>query len=83
MKIDKSLMSGSTTLLILSLLAGEEMYGYQMIVELARRSNKTFELREGPTAERESITASPGRVGGPWRRKRRPGNTLRSRWTLW
>ena len=44
MKIDKSLMSGSTTLLILSLLAREEMYGYQMIVELARRSNRTFEL---------------------------------------
>ena len=27
MKIDKRLMSGSTSLLILSLLAGEEMYG--------------------------------------------------------
>ena len=36
MKIDKSLMSGSTTLLILSLLVGEEMYGYQMITELAQ-----------------------------------------------
>lgn len=47
MKIDKSLMSGSTTLLILSLLAGEEMYGYQMITELARRSNRVFDLKEG------------------------------------
>ena len=47
MKIDKSLMSGSTMMLILSLLAKEEMYGYQMITELARRSNKTFELKEG------------------------------------
>ena len=47
MKIDKSLMSGSTTLLILSLLDREEMYGYQMITELARRSNRTFEMREG------------------------------------
>ena len=37
MKIDKSLMTGSTTLLVLSLLAKEEMYGYQMITELARR----------------------------------------------
>lgn len=46
-KIDKSLMSGSTTLLILSLLAGEEMYGYQMITELARRSNHAFDLKEG------------------------------------
>ena len=47
MKIDKSLMSGSTTMLILSLLAREEMYGYQMITELARRSDRTFELKEG------------------------------------
>ena len=47
MKIDKSLISGSTTLLILSLLSREEMYGYQMITELARRSDHTFELKEG------------------------------------
>ena len=47
MKIDKSLMTGSTTMLILSLLSREEMYGYQMITELARRSDHTFELKEG------------------------------------
>ena len=51
MKTDKSLMSGSTTLLILSLLSGEEMYGYQMIVELARRSNHVFDLKEGTQRE--------------------------------
>ena len=47
MKIDKSLMTGSTTMLILSLLSREEMYGYQMITELARRSDHSFELKEG------------------------------------
>ena len=47
MKIDKSLMTGSTTMLVLSLLSREEMYGYQMITELSRRSDKTFELKEG------------------------------------
>lgn len=47
MKIDKSLISGSTTLLILSLLSREELYGYQMITELSRRSDHTFELKEG------------------------------------
>ena len=36
-----------TRLLVLSLLAGEDMYGYQMIVELARRSDRTFEMKEG------------------------------------
>ena len=34
-------------LLVLSLLAGEDMYGYQMIVELARRSQQIFEMKEG------------------------------------
>ena len=36
-----------TQLLVLSLLSGEDMYGYQMIVELARRSDHTFEMKEG------------------------------------
>ena len=47
MKVDKSLMSGSTTLLVLSLLSQREMYGYEMITELAERSDRTFELKEG------------------------------------
>ena len=34
MQIDKSLMAGSTTLLVLSLLSDGEKYGYQMIAEL-------------------------------------------------
>ena len=36
-----------TSLLVLSLLSREDMYGYQMIVELARRSDHTFEMKEG------------------------------------
>ena len=36
-----------TDLLVLSLLAVEDMYGYQMILELARRSNHTFDMKEG------------------------------------
>ena len=36
-----------TQLLVLSLLSEEDMYGYQMIVELARRSDHTFEMKEG------------------------------------
>ena len=36
-----------TELLVLSLLVGEDMYGYQMIMELARRSDHTFEMKEG------------------------------------
>ena len=47
MPIDKALMAGSTTLLVLSLLAEGEKYGYQMIAELARRSDNTYQLKEG------------------------------------
>ena len=47
MKIEKSLLSGSTPLLILSLLKTEDMYGYQMVAELAKRSDDTFQLKEG------------------------------------
>lgn len=47
MKFDKGLIAGSSTLLVLSLLEGGDMYGYQMIEELARRSNDTFQMQEG------------------------------------
>lgn len=47
MKIDKSLTTGSTTLLILSLLKSEDMYGYQMIEELEKRSQNVFTLKAG------------------------------------
>ncbi len=47
MKIDKSLMTGSTTMLILKLLEEKDMYGYQMIEELAKKSDDTFSLKAG------------------------------------
>ena len=47
MKFDKGLMAGSSTMLVLSLLEGGDMYGYQMIEELSRRSNDTFQMKEG------------------------------------
>ena len=36
-----------TTLLILKLLESQDMYGYQMIEELSRRSNEMFNLKAG------------------------------------
>ena len=47
MSIDKSLISGSTSMLVMKLLEEQDMYGYQMIEELARRSNDTFQMKEG------------------------------------
>ena len=47
MKFDKGLMAGSSTMLILSLLEGGDMYGYQLIEELSRRSNAVFQMKGG------------------------------------
>ena len=45
--MDKELVKGSTTTMILSLLATEPMYGYQMTKALEERSNQVFTLKEG------------------------------------
>lgn len=47
MAIDKSLMSGSMTMLLLRLLAEKDMYGYEMIDTLRKKSNNVFELKAG------------------------------------
>ena len=76
MKIDKNLMSGSTTMLVLSLLSREEMYGYQMITELARRSDHTFELKEGTlypilhALEADKYVTSQEREAGTGRKRK-------------
>jgi PadR family transcriptional regulator PadR len=64
MNIEKSLMSGSTPMLVLSLLKSGDMYGYEMVEELARRSDDTFQLKEGTlypllhTLEKEKLVMS-------------------------
>ena len=45
--IDKSLISGSTTMLLLKLLSEKDMYGYEMIETLRQRSENVFELKAG------------------------------------
>ena len=47
MEFDKTLTSGSTKLLLMKLLEQQDMYGYQMIEELRRRSDHTFDLNSG------------------------------------
>ncbi|ABX42386.1 PadR family transcriptional regulator [Lachnoclostridium phytofermentans] len=45
--IEKSLLSGSTTMLLLRLLEEKDMYGYEMIDTLRKQSNNVFELKAG------------------------------------
>ena len=47
MSKDKNLLAGSASLLVLSLLAQKDMYGYQMIAELEERMDRTFSMKEG------------------------------------
>ena len=84
-----------TQLLVLSLLAGEDMYGYQMIVELARRSDRTFERKEGTLypvlhgLEREGLVeayqqeAPTGRMRKYYHLTRKGGAALKTEAEAW
>lgn len=64
MAIEKSLLTGSTTTLILKLLEERDMYGYEMIETLAQRSDHTFDFKSGTlypilhTLEKQALVES-------------------------
>lgn len=75
MAIDKSLVSGSTTMLLLRLLSEKDMYGYEMIETLRERSKNVFELKAGTLypllhsmEERKLLTVYEREVGGKVRK---------------
>ena len=84
-----------TQLLVLSLLSGEDMYGYQMIVELERRSDHTFEMKEGTLypvlhglekdgyVEAYQQTAPTGRVRKYYHLTRKGGAMLKAETEAW
>ena len=47
MPMEKKPLSGNTTMLILKLLEAKDMYGYQIIEELAQKSGELFRLKTG------------------------------------
>lgn len=47
MEIDRELLKGSISLVLLTLLSRGEMYGYELLQEASRRSANAFELKEG------------------------------------
>lgn len=75
MKFEKSLLSGSTPMLVLSLLRDGDKYGYEMVTELARRSDDTFLLKEGTlypllhALEKEKLVRSYVKEAGGRQRK--------------
>lgn len=46
-KLNKGLMTGSTALMIMHLLSEKDMYGYEIVKELEKRSENVFSLKEG------------------------------------
>lgn len=75
MAIDRSLISGSTSMLLLRLLEDKDMYGYEMIEELEKRSNNIFRLKAGTLypllhalEEKDLLTSYEEPVGGKLRK---------------
>lgn len=75
MEISKELLSGSTPTLVLSVIQNEDMYGYKIIKELEKRSEKAFCLKEGTlypilhALEKEKLTESYWEVAEGRKRK--------------
>ncbi len=76
MQLQRQMRKGSTPVLILSLLAEQPMYGYQIAQELERRSEGYFTMKEGllypalHQMERDGLLSSEWRtVAGARRRK--------------
>ena len=84
-----------TALLVLSLLKGQDLYGYQMITELERRSDHTFQMKEGTLypvlhgLEREGLVeayqqeAPTGRVRKYYHLTRRGAAVLKEEAQVW
>lgn len=47
MAFDQNLMKGMVSILVLKVLSEDDMYGYEMIKTLERRSEEAFQINEG------------------------------------
>ena len=62
----KELLKGNTETLLLSLLSGEEMYGYQIVKEMGKRSSGYFRFKEGTLYPALHRLEASGLVDGQW-----------------
>ncbi len=62
----KELLKGNTETLLLSLLANEVMYGYQIVKEIEKRSSGYFQFKEGTLYPALHRLAENGLVEGRW-----------------
>ncbi|MDO7786575.1 PadR family transcriptional regulator [Desulforamulus aquiferis] len=66
MKVNKELLKGSTTILILKLLERKTMYGYEMIKEIENVSGGVFAFKEGTLYPILHALESDGMVEAYW-----------------
>ena len=63
----RELLKGSTETLLLSLLSGEPMYGYQLVKEIEQRSSGYFHFKEGTLYPALHRLERDGLIAGAWR----------------
>ncbi len=66
MSVDRELMKGSTSILILSLLSREDMYGYMLTQRLRQGSGDVFEMKEGTLYPMLHALENEGAVESYW-----------------
>jgi len=67
MQIDRELLKGSISLLLLNLLSRGEMYGYEILQAAAVRSANAFEFKEGTLYPALHQFEKKGLVRSQWR----------------
>src|SRR5260370_4714836 len=67
MQIDRELLKGSISLLLLNLLSRGEMYGYEILQAAAVRSANAFEFKEGTLYAALHQLEKRSLVKGRWR----------------
>jgi len=84
-EIDRELLKGSISLVLLSLLSRGEMYGYEIMQEASRRSAQSFELKEGTLypalhqLEKKGLIKAEWRTGENGRERKYYGLTAKGR----
>jgi PadR family transcriptional regulator PadR len=80
MEYDREFLTGTVGVLILSLLSEREMYGYEILQEAERRSDRAFRLKEGTLYPALHQLERAGLLKGRWREA--PTGRLRKYYSL-
>ena len=67
MDIDRELLKGSVSLLLLNLLSRGAMYGYEIFQQASRRSAQAFEFKEGTLYPALHQLEKKGLIQSEWR----------------